>query len=97
MPKTRRRGIIKRRGANSWLVGLCLGADANGKRLDHFKTIRGSKREAEQYLAKVIREVELGTFIEAPSVTLNEYFDKWLETVSKLRTSERTSYGHNAC
>jgi integrase len=94
MPKTRRRGIIKKRGANSWLVGLCLGADASGKRLDHFKTIRGSKREAEQYLAKIIREVELGTFIEAPAVTLNEYFDRWLETVSKLRTSERTSYGH---
>ncbi|MDQ3816453.1 MAG: site-specific integrase [Acidobacteriota bacterium] len=93
MPKTRRRGIIKKRGANSYLVGLCLGADANGKRLDHLKTIHG-KKEAEQYLAKLIREVEQGTFVEVPKMTVSEFFAKWLETVSRLRASERTSYGH---
>jgi integrase len=93
MPKTRRKGVIKKRGANSWLVGMCLGADANGKRLDHFKTIRGSKKEAEQYLAKLIREVELGTFVESASVTLAEFFNQWFESVQRLRSSERTADG----
>jgi integrase len=96
MPKTRRRGSITKRGASSWLVSLCLGADANGKRKEHYKTVRGTKKDAEQYLAKIIRERDSGTFVESSAITLNEYFNQWLESVSRLRTSERTTYGHES-
>jgi hypothetical protein len=94
MPKTRRTGSIRRRGENSWLISLSY--DVDGKRKVHYKTIKGTKREAEQYLSRIVRERDTGTFVDAPSVTFNGYFDKWLESVSKLRTSERTSYGHES-
>ncbi len=90
MPKTRRRGSIIKRGANSWLVGLFLGVSRDGKRLIHRKTIRGTKRDAEQYLSKVTREIDMGTFVEVPAMTLDEYFCKWLEAVPRLRSSERS-------
>jgi integrase len=92
MPKTRRTGGIRKRGENSWLVSLSY--DVDGKRKVHYKTLKGTKREAEQYLNRIVRERDLGTFVDAPSATFNEFFDRWFETVSKLRTSERTAY-HN--
>ena len=70
--------------------------DSEGKRKNHTATIRGTKKEAEQYLHKIIRERELGTYVDTPTVSLNEYFDRWLETVSRIRTSEVTSSGHES-
>jgi len=96
MPKARRRGSIRKRGENSWHISLFLGLEANGKRKLHQRTLRGTKKEAEQYLNRIIRERDLGTFVDTPAMTLNEYFDKWLESVSRIRTSERTSYGHES-
>lgn len=68
--------------------------DSDGRRKNHTATIRGTKKEAEQYLRKVIREREMGTFVDTPTVTLNEYFDRWLETVSRIRMNEVTLSGH---
>ena len=92
MSKTRRRGSINKRGNNSWQVKLFTSVDEKGKRKFHTATFE-TKREAEQYLNKVIRETDLGTFVDTPAITVNEYFDKWLETVSKIRVSERSAHG----
>src|SRR5947208_1154850 len=94
MPKTRRPGSIRKRGENSWLVSLS--NDVDGKRKVHYQTIRGSKKDAEKYLNKIVQEKHSGTFVDAPATTLNEHGDRWLETVSRLRTSERTTYGHES-
>lgn len=94
MPKTRRTGHIRKRGANSWLVSLS--HDVNGKRKIHYKTIRGTKEKAEQYLSKIVQEKLQGTFVDVPAITLNQFFDRWLESVSRIRTSERTTYGHES-
>lgn len=96
MAKIRRRGSIIKRGENTWQVKLFICIDSDGKRKNHTATIRGTKREAEQYLNKIIRERDLGTFVDTPTVTLNEFFDRWLETVSRIRTSEVTSSGHES-
>lgn len=96
MPKIRRTGTINKRGENAWQVRLSIGNSVDGKRKFHTATIRGTKREAERYLNKIIRERDLGTFIDGAGTTVNEFMDKWLESVSRIRTSERTSYGHES-
>jgi integrase len=96
MPKTRRRGHIHKRGLDTWLVSLHLGNYADGRRKTHYKTIRGTKKDAEKYLSKIIREVDLGTYLDAPAMTLDQYMLRWLESVSKLRTRERTAYGNES-
>ena len=95
MPKTRRQGSIYKRGENSWQVKLFMGVESTGRRVVHTATFN-TKKEAEQYLNKIVRERDQGTFVETPKMTLNEYFDKWLATISKVRNSERTAYGHES-
>ena len=86
-----RRGQIIDRGENRWLVRAFLGRDAKtGKRRYHSKTIEGTKRQASQYLTKVLREMDTGLYVEQSQVTLGDFLDKWLEVVAGPRVSERT-------
>jgi len=41
-------------------------------------------------LNKVLRERDIGTFVEPSKETLSEYMDKWLETAVKARVREKT-------
>ncbi len=83
-------GQIISRGEKTWLVRVFLGRDSQtGKRKYHNKTVRGNRKDAQKYLNGVLRDLDLGTFVEPSSMTLNEYLDKWLETAAKARLSER--------
>ena len=83
-------GQIIKRGERTWYVRVFLGRDDNGRRHFHNKTIRGTKKDAQQYLNGVLREIDLGTFVEPAGETLNAYLDKWLESAAKPRLRERT-------
>jgi len=96
MAKIRRRGGIKKRGPNSWLVSLFTGFDIRGKRKDFTRTVRGTRKEAEQALNKIVREHDQGSLIDNPSMTLDDFFAKWLESSSRLRNSQRTADGHES-
>ncbi|HEX8278115.1 MAG TPA: site-specific integrase [Segetibacter sp.] len=96
MAKARRRGSIYKRGVNSWQVKLFIGVEPDGRRNIHSATIRGTKKDAEQYLNKLVQEIDQGTYIDTPVITVDEFFNKWLESVSRLRTTERTSDGHES-
>ena len=86
-----RRGQITDRGENRWLVRAFLGRDPKtGTRRYHNKTIYGTKREASQYLTKVLRDLDTGLYVEQSQVTLGDFLDKWLDVVAKPRVSERT-------
>ncbi len=88
-------GQIIPRGERTWLVRVFLGRDsAKGKRRYLNKTIRGTKKDAQRFLNGVLRDIDLGTFIEPSGVTLNEYFDKWLESAARPRVSRRTADGY---
>lgn len=92
MAKLRRRGGIKKRGADSWLVSFFKHIDENGKRIDFSATVRGTKKDAEKYLQTKLREFDLGILSDEPKMTVNEFFDRWLETHSRVRNSKRTAY-----
>lgn len=96
MSKIRRTGHISKRGENSWYVSLYLGEGSNGKRKYQRKTIHGTKKDAEACLTKMIQERDSGVYIEKASLTLNQFFERWLESVCRLRTSERTAYGNES-
>ena len=85
------RGQIIDRGENRWLVRASLGREPKtGTRRYHSKTIHGTKREASQYLTKVLRELDMGSYVEQSQVTVGEFLDDWLATVAKPRVSPRT-------
>lgn len=93
MAGIRRRGGIKKRSANSWLISFFKYVDSKGKRIDFVETVKGTRKEAEQALQQRLREYDLGILTENPKMTLNEYFEQWLDTHSRVRNTPRTSHG----
>lgn len=83
-------GQIIKRGERTWLVRIFMGRDANGKQQFHHKTVHGTKKDAEQYSNKVLRDRDLGTFFELAALPLKDYLDKWLETAARPRLRART-------
>jgi integrase len=83
-------GQIIKRGDRTWLVRIFLGRDAKGKQLFHCKTIHGTKKDAETYRNKVVRDRDMGTFIEPAVLAVRDYLDKWLRTAARPRLRERT-------
>ena len=83
-------GQIVSRGPKKWLVRVYLGRDGAGKRRYHNKTIHGTKKDAERYKTKVMRDRDTGELVELSRKPLGEYLSEWLESVAKPRVKART-------
>ena len=79
------------RGRRRWLVRVFLGRDRETRRRRYLsRTVHGPVRQAQTYLNKVLRERDLNRLVEGAEITLNEYFDRWLETAAKPRLREKS-------
>ena len=85
--KMRKPGQVVPRGPNKWLVRAFLGRGADGKRRYHSRMLRGSKKNAQRYLNKVHREIDLGEFVEPSDQPLRDYLTEWVESVLTARGS----------
>jgi integrase len=84
-------GQIIPKGERKWLVRVFKGRDPQtGKKKYFSKLIHGSKKDAQKYLNALLREMDLGTFVEPTGMTVNEYLDQWLQASAKSRVRERT-------
>ena len=83
-------GQIVQRGKKTYLVRVFLGRDSDGKRRYHNKTIHGNKKEAQAYLNKVLREKDIGDFVEPSTVSTEEFLRRWLETAVQPRVRQKT-------
>lgn len=93
-PGRKNAGQIIKRGDKTWLVRLFLGRDEHEKRRYSNKTIRGTRKDAQKWLVKALRDKDLGIFVEPSAETVSQYLTKWLETVAKPRVSEKTFEGY---
>lgn len=83
-------GQIVKRGERNFVVRVYLGRDAEGKRDYLNQTVRGTKKDAQAVLNKLLRDKDMGVLIEPARMSLDEYLDHWLETSVKPRVRERT-------
>lgn len=83
-------GQIIRRGTATWLVRISRGRGANGTRLYHSKTVKGSRQDAERYRTKILRELDTGEFVQASKRTVGELLNEWLAVAVKPRVRRRT-------
>ena len=91
MSSTRRAGQIVQRGDRTFLVRVYLGRDSDtGKRQYHNKTIHGTKKDAQAYLNRVLRDRDMGAYVEPSKTPLDDFLDQWLESAVKPRVRERT-------
>jgi integrase len=83
------RGHIRKSGKQSWLIRIHLSYDRDtGKRNYHNHTVRGTKKDAEKYLSRKLREVDTGTFVEPAPVTVDAYLDQWLDNAARHKLSQ---------
>lgn len=68
-------GQIISRGRGVWLVRIFMGYDGAARRVYQNKTIHGTKKDAESYLAEAIRQRDLtGTDSAAQRTLMRELF-----------------------
>ena len=84
------RGSIQRNSKRSWRLVYDVGRNHSGKRRQKAVTFKGSKREAEKELARLITEFENGGFVEPHKLTLADYLESWLKSHAAASVSPKT-------
>src|SRR5216683_4432118 len=86
-------GNITRRGSNSWRLKYEAGErdPFTGKRQTRYVTVKGTKKDAQRELIRLLSEVENGTSIDPSKLMLTEYLRNWLDGANDLspKTLER--------
>src|SRR5579862_2348160 len=88
------RGHIKQRSEGSWTLWIELGRDENGKRRQKTITVRGTKREAQRELNRILHELDTGAFVEPSKMTVAQYLERWLADYAKTNVSAKTYEGY---
>ena len=78
------------RGTDRWLLRVYVGRDATGKRRYASQTVRGSKREAQRELTKMLRGKDTKTLLKPSRETVGAYLARWLDTWAAPRVRPRT-------
>lgn len=89
--------IIKREGKKgvSWLLKYDLPRDpiTNERRIET-KTVRGTRKDAERELRKVLSSLDGGTFVAREKLKLSQWIETWLTDHAAHRVSQRTLEGY---
>jgi integrase len=86
-------GQLIDRGAKVWLVRVFAGRKG-GKRKYVSRTVRGTKREAQAVLTKMLRDRDQGALTTPTRTTFAEYVAEWKESSLRGRVSARTFRGY---
>ncbi len=91
------RGHIFQRSEGSWTIVLDVGrkvdpATGKLKRIQKWKTVRGTKKEAQAELTTMLHNLSRGQVISPSRMTLSEWLEEWLKSAiqphKRLRTYE---------
>lgn len=78
------KGHIVKRGQSSWRIKLDVGRSAEGRRITRYRTVRGTKAQAQAQaaLARLLIAHDEGTLVEPSKATVAEYMRPWIETAA---------------
>lgn len=67
-------------GSHYWQITIELPKDPiSGKRIRKYKSVEGTKKDAERAMHEYIRELEKGYYVTDSKITISEWIDTWLE------------------
>jgi len=89
------RGVVEPRGDNKWRVRVFAGREG-GKVRWVSRTVKGTKRQAQVALAKLVTEVEAGQATTSHRASVAEQLDRWLAEIEPTR-SPYTVKEHRRC
>jgi integrase len=81
------RGSIKKRGASSWRL-IFDAPSVNGKRKQRTVTVRGTFKDAQKELTRLLGAADSGTLADPSKATVADYLRQWLD--SALDRSPKT-------
>ncbi len=83
------KGHIRERAPGHWAIILDMRDPATGKRRRKWHSFAGTKRQAQIECARLISEMQRGTYLEPNKTTVAQFLDRWLADV-KSRVSPKT-------
>lgn len=84
-------GHIRRRGARSWELKFDVGVDpCTGRRRTRFYSFKGTRREAEIELARLVAEHAAGRGVDPARTTVAEFCERWLCDWAESNVSAKT-------
>jgi integrase len=85
------RGRVVKQSEDSWSLIFDLPRGADGKRRQKRVTVKGTKKDAEAKLAKLLDGANTGTYVVDPGRrTVKAFLEEWLKTTARLRVSPNT-------
>lgn len=84
------KGHIRRRGRLSWAIVIDVGRDAGGKRRQRWHSAKGTKRDAERELSRLLHELNTGGYVEPARLTVSDYLTRWLADYAKTNVAPKT-------
>lgn len=84
------KGTIIQRSKGSWTLVFDMGRDGQGKRKQKWKTVRGTKANAEQELRRVLRSLDTGEYVEPTKLSVAEYLERWLKDYARNAVAPKT-------
>jgi integrase len=78
------------RADGSWTLRFDLGRDPTGKRKQKLVTFRGTKREAQRELTRILNELNTGAYVEPARLTVADYLRRWLADYAKTNVTAKT-------
>ncbi|MGY3489625.1 integrase [Bradyrhizobium sp. USDA 4011] len=84
-------GSIKQRSEGSFSLIIDLPRERGEKRKQKWVTYKGTKREAEKELARLITELDDDKYVEASKLTVGQWVDQWIESGAPGRRRKKVS------
>lgn len=85
-------GNVTRRGKNSWRLKFDTGRDpVSGKRTIRYATVRGTKKDAQVELTRLLASRDADTLVKPTKLTVADYMRRWLATAAVLSISPKTA------
>ena len=88
-------GHIRPRGPGAWELKYDVGRDAkSGRRITKYATVRGTKRDAQRELRRLLGTVDVGQHVDPGKLTVGQWLKQWLEEARhgvSRKTHERYS------
>jgi hypothetical protein len=83
------KGHIRERSPGHYAIILDLADPATGKRRRKWHSFKGTKRAAQIECAKLIAEMQRGSYVEPAKLNVGQYLERWL-AFKKPNVSPRT-------
>lgn len=83
-------GHVRRRGERSWELKYDVGTDASGGRKTRYASFKGTKKDAEIELAKLVTAAAQGEQVDPSKITVSEFLDRWERDWAASNVSPKT-------